>query len=102
MAKGYTEPITQGNSSNIPDDIVDAQNKLQARRKLCLILKPKSPFEHKVHVGDFVQFYSGTGTSTNGENGQIKELYCQLMKEGQTVQKQTRHGKQATVAIEDN
>lgn len=66
MSKGFTKPILNGFISTIPDDIVDAQQQLQERRTLSLILKSKSTFEHHIRVGDMVQVFNNTGMDKSG------------------------------------
>lgn len=54
LAKGFSNPLFN-NMSSIPKEIVDAQNMLQAQRKLILILKSKSITEIPVNIGDLVK-----------------------------------------------
>lgn len=42
LAKGFTNPDSDANVQPIPDDLVEAQKQIQARRKLALIMKYKS------------------------------------------------------------
>lgn len=58
LAKGYTRPLCHLPVQGIPQDILDAQNELQAKRKLNNILRSNAVVDKPVHVGDLVQFYT--------------------------------------------
>lgn len=66
QAKGYTKPIDGNCPYAIPDEIVDAQQKLSAERKLALILKSKATFAEHITVGDMVEVYRRTGMGKPG------------------------------------
>jgi len=54
--KGFSKPIhSKPAELTITDDVLDAHEKLQARRKLALILKSKTVREIPLHVGDSVE-----------------------------------------------
>lgn len=48
MAKGFTKPAHDSAVHTIPNDVVQAQAQLQAKKKLALILKSNSV--HKINV----------------------------------------------------
>lgn len=50
--------------SVVPDDVIDAHEKLLARRKLALILKAKAVKEILIQVGDLVEVYQKTARQT--------------------------------------
>ena len=59
MEKGFTKPLDNNPERNvIPDDVLEAHDALQARRKLLLILKSKAVKELTVKVGDPLEIYS--------------------------------------------
>lgn len=58
MAKGYTKPVMCKTAlSEVPDDDIDAHEKLRPRHKLALILKSKAVKEIPIQVGDLVEVY---------------------------------------------
>ncbi len=63
MRKVSTRPICSGKSPVIvPEEVLDAQKELTAKRKLNLILRSKSVQTPKIEVGDVVQvFIKNTG-----------------------------------------
>lgn len=58
MARGYTKPVMCKTAlSAVPDDVIDAHEKLRARRKLAFILNLKVVKEIPIQVGDLVEVY---------------------------------------------
>lgn len=57
LAKGFTKPVADGSVCTIPEDVVDAHNRLQAKRKLALILKSKATTEPHVATGDMIKIF---------------------------------------------
>lgn len=51
----------------IPDDVIDAQLSLNARRKLSLILKSKAITEVPINTGDTVEIYSKKDFDKRGQ-----------------------------------
>ena len=74
LAKGFTKPVIHRSITEIPDDVVNAQIKLQAKRKLALILKSKATFEELISVGDMVETYNATGMNKRGVWSTPKDL----------------------------
>lgn len=67
LAKGYTRPVTPDTPTiNIPNEIRQAQEKLQARRKLNLILNSKSTSDIPTSVGDQVEVFVKQGHEKRG------------------------------------
>lgn len=73
LAKGYTRPL-MSKANEIPPDIVEAQQNLNAKRKLTLILKSKSVSEIPVSVGDMVETYSVTKSDKRGHWSEPKKV----------------------------
>ena len=58
LPKGYTPNILNDNRIiKAPPELVEANEKLKAKRKLALILKSKLISEHSVSLGDIVDVY---------------------------------------------
>jgi len=58
LAKGFSKPIVHHSCPSVlPDDVVRARDVLLAKRKLTLIMRPKSTSEPTIHVGDLVQVF---------------------------------------------
>lgn len=66
LTKGYTKPAKVGSVQASPDDVVEAHEKLQTKRKLALILKLKSTRDVRMATGDIVEVFSKTGTEIFG------------------------------------
>lgn len=56
MAKGFTRPISN-NPAIVPEELLEAQITLSAKRKLVRILSLKSPTDISVSPGDLVEIY---------------------------------------------
>lgn len=100
LAKGYTKPIDGQNVHKVPDEILDAQLRLAARRKLALILKSKATFENVVNVGDMVEVYNKTGIGKKGIWSTPK-IVLSIDRDARSVVVPGKAGKRANVAIED-
>lgn len=100
QAKGFTKPVT-GNSPNAtPKDIIEAQEKLTAKRKLALILKSKATFEEQITVGDLIEVYQNTGMNKKGVWSTPK-IVLAVDPESRTVTVPGKSGHKVTVAVED-
>lgn len=67
-AKGFRSPVAAERSDTVvPDDIRDARDQLQARRKLALILRSKAVKEVPLSVGDLVEVYQKKEHEKRGE-----------------------------------
>lgn len=67
-AKGFRSPVAAKPSDTVvPDDIRDARNQLQARRKFALILRSKAVKEVPLSVGDLVEVYQKKEHEKRGE-----------------------------------
>lgn len=53
--KSITQPINSNNVAVIPENIIDAQRKLQAKRNLAQMLRYKATFKEHVKVGKLVK-----------------------------------------------
>lgn len=59
LSKGFRKPIIAKPKENVLHaEVIAAHNKLQARRKLSLILNPNALQEQHLNVRDFVEVYS--------------------------------------------
>lgn len=99
LAKGYTRPLV-GIANAVPPEILEAQQKLNAKRKLCLILKSKSVSEMPLSVGDMVQTYNITKSEKRGKWSAPKNILS-IDKSSRTVTVSGKAGHKMTFAIED-
>ena len=97
MAKGYTKPIT-GDPKSIPDDIIDANLKKSARRKVSKILKSKATKEIPLSVGDMVEIYRKV--NKKGIWSEPKQILS-INHEGRYLTVPAKKGSHYTVGIED-
>lgn len=67
LARGFSKPLTQVIICLIPSNVVDAHNRLQAKRKLALILKSKSMKKPQVATGDIIEVYTNPGLNNMGK-----------------------------------
>lgn len=58
LTKGYTKPMIEAGAQGIQNDVVDVHEKLQAKHKLALIFKSKSPLEISMGTGDMIEVFS--------------------------------------------
>lgn len=72
QSKGFTKPINGNAISAIPEDIIDAEQKIAAKRKLALILKSKSVLEQYIKIGDMIEIYKPTGMDKKGYGQHLK------------------------------
>ena len=67
LAKGFTKPVcSKPAGCAVPDDVIMAHEKIQARRKLAIMLKSKTVTEFPIRVGDLVEVFH------------VDELRCQF------------------------
>lgn len=66
LAKGFTKPVNSNKVREIPDDVIDVQLRLAARRKIALILKGKATIEIIVNVDDLIEVNNKNGTGNCG------------------------------------
>ena len=58
LAIGYPRPISSGNlPAAVPSEILQAHDKLHAKRKLTRIMRSRSTVDIPVNIGDFAQVY---------------------------------------------
>ena len=101
LAKGYTVPVTPGAMAiSIPKELVEAQQKLQAKRKLTLILKSKSIMETPVHAGDMVEVFVKHSNEKRGKWSSPKTVLS-YDHNTRTVVLPGRNGRTIQAAIED-
>lgn len=100
QAKGYTKPINGNPPKTIPDDIIEAQENLSAKRKLAMILKSKATIEEYVSVGDMIEVYHKTGMKKKGVWSTPK-IVLSVDHDSRSVTVPGRAGKRSTVALED-
>ena len=74
QAKGYTRPICNHSPVTVPNELVNAQKDLLAKRKLNLILRSKSITEPAINVGDLVEVYIQAGKGKRGHWSQPKTV----------------------------
>lgn len=100
LVKDYTKPIDGKNVQIVPDEILDAQYRLPARRKLALILKRKAAFENQVNVGDMAKVYNKDGI---GERGicSTSKVMLSIDRNARSAILQVKAGKRATVTNEN-
>ena len=58
LAKGFTKPVcSKPAGCAVPDDVIMEHEKIQARRKLAILLKSKTVTEFPIRVGDLVEVF---------------------------------------------
>lgn len=100
LPKGFTKPIDTNLVFAIPEYVVDAQQKLQAMRKLALILKSKTTLENHFAVGDMVEIFSSTGMDKTGTCSTPK-IVLLVDPNSRTITVPGKSGKRVNVLIED-
>ena len=100
LSHGYTNRIDSGHARNISPDIMDAHEKLQAKRKLSLILRSRAPTEVPISVGDMVDVFLRTGMSKQGKWSTPK-IVLQVDHAARSVVVPSKFGRRSTVAFED-
>ncbi len=75
-ATGFTRPMCSAKSHVIvPEEVLDAQNELTAKRKLNLILRSKSVRTPKFEVGDIVQVFIKNTSEKRGKWSSPKTVF---------------------------
>lgn len=99
LAKGYSKPIC-GKPVTIPDEVINAYEAIQARRKLSRILNTKSTSEPSVNIGDMVEIYQH---GKNGKRGQWSEAKKVIKVDNinRTITVPGKNGKTVCAAFED-
>ncbi len=101
LAKGFTKPIMNEPIDNlIPDDIIESHEKLQARRKLVLILKSNAIQELPIHIGDLVEVYVKKDHEKRGSWSTPKPVLS-VNHEARSVTVPGKDQRVKTVSIED-
>ncbi len=101
LAKGYARPIRSGDSpTDIPKDIIDAHDALQARRKLTLVLRSKSVHETPVQVGDTVQVFFKRDHEKRG-SWSAPRTVLSYDHSSRTVTVPGKNGRTVSAAVED-
>eukprot|EP00173_Palmaria_palmata_P004352 Plantae.Rhodophyta-Palmaria_palmata.ctg5732.p1 GENE.Plantae.Rhodophyta-Palmaria_palmata.ctg5732~~Plantae.Rhodophyta-Palmaria_palmata.ctg5732.p1 ORF type:complete len:248 (+),score=23.46 Plantae.Rhodophyta-Palmaria_palmata.ctg5732:32-775(+) len=68
MAKGYTKPVTPGNTPfTIPNALIEAQENFRAKRKLNRILKSKNVKDMQGNIGQIVDVFVKANFKKRGE-----------------------------------
>lgn len=99
MARGFSRPIS--NEINfIGQDIVDAQQTIQAKRNLTKILRSKAISDISIAPGDLVEVYVKDGKSKRGSWSSPKTV-LQFYPSSWTVTVPDANGKTMRAAIED-
>ena len=101
MAEGFTKPLDNNPRGNaVPDDVLKAQDALQARRKLILILKSKAVKKLPVKVSDYVEVCTKKEHHERGVWSTPKPILS-IHPDSKSVAVPGRESKTRTVAIED-
>lgn len=101
LAKGFTNPVTSSPATcKVPDDVRDAHNKLQARRKLALILRSKATKEIPLSIGDLVEVYQKEQHEKRGKWSAAKPILS-INKDARSVSVPGKTGNEVSAAIED-
>lgn len=79
---------------------MDAQLKLQAKRKLAVILKTKASFDQNVSVGDMTEAHTTTNMNKRGQWSTPKVVLA-VDKDARTITVPAKGGTRATVSSED-
>lgn len=99
LAKGYSKPI-EGIVHHVSDDVVNAYQDIQARRKLSRILKSKSNQEPNLKIGDMVQLFQRGKNGKRGEWSSPKKI-IKIDQDGRNVFVPGKLGKTVCAAFED-
>lgn len=76
QANAFTKLVNGNIVSSIPEDIIDAQQKLSGSRKLTKIPISKAIVEVHVSVGDMVEVYRSCGIYKGGMMSSPKTVLC--------------------------
>ena len=101
MAKGFCNPVAaKPIDTVVPDDVRDARDQLQARRKLALILRSKAVTEIPLSVGDVVEVYQKKEHETRGKWSDPRPIIS-INHDARSLIVPGRRGREVTVAFED-
>ena len=101
LAKGFSKPIAAKPIDNvIPDDVRDARDQFQARRKLALILRSKAVTEVPLSVGDLVEVYQKRDHEKRGKWSAPKPI-TSVNHKARSVTVPGKNGRTINVAFED-
>lgn len=98
LAKGYTKPVDK-KPDELPNDIIQAYNNIQSRRKLALILRSKAVKEIPLSIGDSIEVYRKIDKQKRGS--WIPKTIMKLDHQSRTIVVPGKKGKTITVSIED-
>lgn len=97
----FTKPIARDPLENIlPKDVLEAQQKLKARRKLSSILRSKAITEIPLRIGDLVEVYSKKQHSKRGSWSAPKKILS-VDNESRCITVPGKPGKVITAAFEN-
>ena len=99
LAKGYSKPIF-GKPVAIPNEVINAYEAIQARRKLSRILNSKSTSEPSVNIGDLVEIYQHGQNNKRGQWSEAKQV-IKVDKNNRTITVPGKNGKTVCAAFED-
>lgn len=99
MAHGFTRPLN-GSVQKIGDDIIDAQNTLEAKRKLTKILRTKSTHDTIISAGDLVEIFIKIGKQKRGKWSSPRTV-LNFDPESWTVTVPSSNGRTMKAAVED-
>lgn len=100
MAKGYNKPVNCNDGSKVPDDIVDAQERLSAKCKLELTFKSMATFEEHVKGSDMIELYQKIRMNNREIRFTLKILLT-LNHNAHFVIAPGKAGKRITMAVKD-
>lgn len=99
-ANGFAGFLYGNKVAALPNHILDAQLKLQAKRKLALILKSKSTFNEHVKTGDMDEVYRRTGMDKRGV-WLTRSTFLSINHDDCSVVVSGKDGKKTVVSIKD-
>lgn len=99
MIHGFTRSLN-GSVQKIGDEIIDAQNTLEAKRKLTKILRAKSTLDTVIFTGDLVEIFIKTGKQKRG-NWSSPRVVLKFDPESWTVMVPSSNGRTIKAAVED-
>ena len=92
--------MSERNVHSIPDDVINAHEKIQAKQKLVKILKSKSIKKVTVSAGDMIEDFSKNDIDKTGKSSLPKTVMA-VDYESRNVLVPRKSGKHSTVAFED-
>lgn len=100
LAKGSTKPVADGSVKLISGDFIDAEERLQSKRKMAFILKSKSTKELNITARDMIEIFNKTGMGKTGTWCAPKNVLA-IDVQGKFVTQQAKNEKRATAAFEN-